>query len=410
MIFSGRFRVAPVRWTYTANLVVRRCCLGSSPETPSSVRKMYCSTATDFSKGSQLQQQRLSSLSASSNTHHVDDRKHSDGKKEYDWKFGIIAAAIAPTVTGHEDRGDGRRRHPHEYYDCIIGFNGKQLPWKSCPEDIRLFVQTTNDQILIVGRRTALQKCNNFQHINHVKYCIVVSASIPSLTELWKQWDDDTNHKKQLINEEVIESVETENKKLSRPFIEMRPRLRLASSLQNALDLARDVLEPRINIDHENTIDDDIEEQGKKTSNPIKTWIGGGQRLYEESILHPNAGLVSLSWMKVPPQNQQLTTFSSDMPDDSDTSGVTPITIARFPHPYTWTESYQLISSKEYDCHPNFSSRSSTTISDDSSSSDMDGGHTTENRTQNVGQEQGSPSSSSLLSVESFTHCMYYRK
>ena len=412
MISTGRFRLAQLlRWSnVSADSFVRRCWLSDS----SHVRTTYPSGNT-HAKGLQLQQQTLSS----SDTALSDDQQNSNRKKESDWKFGIVAAAIAPqTNTGHDDRSDDC--HSRGYYDCMIGMNGTQLPWKSCPEDRRLFVATTIDQILIVGRRTALQECHTFQHINHVKYCIVVSSSIPSLTCLWEWWGDSNNiHKKPHSDGEVIQSAaKTDIQKQYRPVIAMRPKLRLASSLQHALDLARDVLEPRLKMNHTDTKschhheDDGEEEEGNHTNNPIKTWIGGGQRLYEESILHPNASLVSLSWMKLPIENQQMTSSMSDMTDACNSSGIDSRAIARFPHPSTWVGSYQLLSSKEYCCCSESTPRPSKTISKDLSISITDGGHASKHhRGDGLGHDHRSLSPpSSRLSVDSFTHCMYYRK
>lgn len=130
----------------------------------------------------------------------------------------------------------------------VIGVNGG-LPWK-IPQDVERFKSLTGERILIVGRRT-FEECPSLAHVNHTKYCIVISKSM-------KNFDD--------FQVETLQSCE----------------LKIAGSLTEALHLARTLVKDK---------------DGHTTS--LQCWIGGGEKVFEEALRHPSAAEIHLSWVDV---------------------------------------------------------------------------------------------------------------
>ena len=125
----------------------------------------------------------------------------------------------------------------------VIGVDG-EIPWR-LPEDRKMFKNLTRDKILVIGRKT-FEEEPTLRHIDHTRHCIVVSKTLQSLTE-----------------HNGSES-----------------RIKLVNSFQEALNLAK-VLMKNIN--------------GEDDKHNIFCWIGGGERMYEEALRHPNAEEIHLS-------------------------------------------------------------------------------------------------------------------
>jgi dihydrofolate reductase len=121
----------------------------------------------------------------------------------------------------------------------IIGINGK-LPWR-LPKDRKAFKSLTNNKILIIGRRT-FEENSLRRHINHAASSVVLSRTLD------KELEDST--------------------------------LRIARSFAEALHIARSLTE-ELDI---NEID-----------NSISCWVAGGERVYLEALVHPNAAELHLT-------------------------------------------------------------------------------------------------------------------
>jgi len=174
----------------------------------------------------------------------------------------------------------------------VIGINGK-LPWSSLPEDRKLFKRLTSGKILIVGRHTFCEEADR-SHVSHASHCIVVSTTMT---------EDDAN-----IG--TLQKATSRNDAL---------RIRVVPSLAKALDLARELLSNE-------TADD------KGPSPSIECWVGGGERLFEEALMHPSAQTLSLTVVD--------TEIALEGLDD-----VT--TVARFPPKYRWDFKFKQVSADE---------------------------------------------------------------
>ena len=120
----------------------------------------------------------------------------------------------------------------------VIGINNK-LPWR-LPKDRRAFQDLTENTVLILGRRT-LEENPLRRHIDHAAASVVISRTLG--TEM-----EETN-------------------------------LRLARSFPEALHLAR-LLTKELDIENEDL---------------ISCWVAGGERVYHEALVHPNASELRLT-------------------------------------------------------------------------------------------------------------------
>ena len=229
-------------------------------------------------------------------------------------RFGIVAAMCLPS-NGKNTTSSG-----------IIGVNGT-LPWESLPSDRKIFERLTRNRILIIGRRTLLnERQGNLDHVRHAKHCIVVSKSISSL-------DKDpriTNNK--LLDKDIH-------------------ILKLARSLDEALDLARDILaevdgknDDEKNPESRTQINDHVASENENNGNGndskpmipslssssdnIQCWVAGGERLYEEALKHKSALELHLSVVDV----------------EIDLTSIAVKHVARFPAKYRWDHNYEHIS------------------------------------------------------------------
>jgi dihydrofolate reductase len=184
-------------------------------------------------------------------------------------KFGIVAAM-------------SRNR--------VIGVDGA-LPWK-LPADRMYFKHLTNGKALILGRRTLLED-SELRHIAHASRVIVLSRTLA---------------------EADLTALQADHSDLSLSFS-------LARSFPAALDLAR-----RLEREKE---PDESTKGGSASANQIECWVVGGERVYQEAILHPSADQLHLTVVDIDVDERNLTNGS----------------IARFPAKYRWDNKFQLLSS-----------------------------------------------------------------
>ena len=228
--------------------------------------------------------------------------------------FGIVAAMCAPLNRNNTMNNDG-----------IIGVNGK-LPWDSLSTDRKIFEFLTRDRILIVGRRTLLnERDGNLDHVRHAKHCIVVSKSLSSSKEDPRR-----------ITGNKLEDGNLED------------FLKVASSLDEALDLARDLATELDN----NNVDsgkglvafkdfmhyaDSEKSDSNNNRKPIPSflssnagnlqcWVAGGEQLYEEALQHRSALELHLSVVDV-----EVDVSSRDVAH-----------VAMFPPKHRWDHNYEL--------------------------------------------------------------------
>jgi dihydrofolate reductase len=130
--------------------------------------------------------------------------------------------------------------------NLVIGMDGK-IPWR-IPRDRALFKELTRDRILIVGRKT-FEEAPNQRHIDHARYCIVISRSLETLVE-------------------DIDGVD---------------RLQLARSFKEALDQAKQLSK---------NLPEQVRADEKRD---LLCWVAGGENIYEEAIRHPSSKELHLS-------------------------------------------------------------------------------------------------------------------
>mmetsp|Transcript_298 Transcript_298/g.371 ORF Transcript_298/g.371 Transcript_298/m.371 type:complete len:269 (+) Transcript_298:36-842(+) len=140
----------------------------------------------------------------------------------------------------------------------VIGIDGK-LPWH-IPEDREYFLNLTRGKILIIGRRT-FEEENDLSHISHVRRCIVVSKTMDPI----------------LLRDEKVT---------------------VAQSFTEALEMAC-----KISILNR-------EGGGKQNeSSDIDCWVGGGEKLYEDALLHSSAQELHLTVVDTEIDLKPHTTF-----------------------------------------------------------------------------------------------------
>ena len=160
----------------------------------------------------------------------------------------------------------------------VIGVNGK-LPW-NLPEDRKAFKALTKDKLVIIGRRTFEEELNQC-HISHTAKCIVVSESLP-------------------------EDFSTD-------------RIRLARSFPEALHMAKELVD-------EMNPDQELED--------ISCWVAGGEKIYQEALLHPSASCLHLTIVDIEVGIKGEEGEASD--------------ITMFPAKYRWDHIFKEVSREEH--------------------------------------------------------------
>ena len=141
--------------------------------------------------------------------------------------------------------------------DGVIGINGG-LPWtEPIPQDRDHFVNLTRNKVLIVGRKTFAEEDPTGAHISHVRVCIVVSRTMDASDLVARNDEGD--------------------------IASQSPELKLASSFNEALDLASQLSDTAATGESQNSND------------TINCWVGGGQYIYQEALQHDNATEVHLT-------------------------------------------------------------------------------------------------------------------
>jgi len=171
----------------------------------------------------------------------------------------------------------------------IIGINGR-LPW-TIPEERDMFEHLTTGKILIVGRIT-FEEEDGLGHVAHTSHCIVVSKT---------------------LSEDQIKG-KLEKAKLA-------PEIRVVSSFVMALDLARQLV-------------NESEQDGESSQShddKIKCWVGGGEQIFDEALVHPSACQLNLSVIDM---NVPLEGLDMD-------------NVSRFPPKYRWDNKYKQVSAVE---------------------------------------------------------------
>lgn len=172
----------------------------------------------------------------------------------------------------------------------VIGKDGS-IPWPRLAEDRNLFKTLTQDRILVIGRKT-LEEQPNLRHVDHAKYCIVISTSMDE-TDLPRSENDS-------------------------------PSLLIARSFPEALDISRQISEEGSPNGSFPMVDDDNDD------NSLICWIAGGTKIYEEALKHPNLYEVHLSVV-------DLDVYF----DNQDT-------VAVFPAKYRWDHKFEMPSCAKY--------------------------------------------------------------
>lgn len=158
----------------------------------------------------------------------------------------------------------------------VIGVGGK-LPW-DLPSERQHFKNLTRGKILIIGRKT-FEEEPDLCHISHAQRCIIVSGSL----------EEDS--------------------------LKQSPMLSLAKTLPDALNHARIALEKS----HSTT---------KENRDHIECWVAGGERLYNDALVHPNCVEVQITEV-----DTEIAMVRGDLPVTG---------IARFPPKYRWDNKFVL--------------------------------------------------------------------
>jgi dihydrofolate reductase len=166
----------------------------------------------------------------------------------------------------------------------VIGVDGR-IPW-NLPEDRVFFKDLTADKILVIGRKTFEEESNQC-HISHVAQTIVVSRTLQS-DDIDTSWQNS---------------------------------IHIARSFPEALHLANQLVEDSATASLQDSKEDDDED--------IHCWVAGGERLYNEAVLHPSARCLHLTVV-----DKNLDTVDSDE-------------IARFPAKYRWDNKFKPISNQQ---------------------------------------------------------------
>ncbi len=159
----------------------------------------------------------------------------------------------------------------------VIGIS-KQLPWH-IPEDRKNFIETTKGCILVIGKNSFFESPDQ-SHLKSFGHVIVVSTT---------------------LSKEDIGDSGIDNAHLVRSFGEA--------------------------LAHNETLISSVSVPYNGDNTNFKTWIGGGQRLYEEAIRHPNLSEI------------RLTTVHSKTSDGI----IARLPVAFFPAKYRWDNTFKEI-------------------------------------------------------------------
>eukprot|EP00546_Thalassionema_frauenfeldii_P008867 CAMPEP_0178909752 /NCGR_PEP_ID=MMETSP0786-20121207/8709_1 /TAXON_ID=186022 /ORGANISM="Thalassionema frauenfeldii, Strain CCMP 1798" /LENGTH=197 /DNA_ID=CAMNT_0020581913 /DNA_START=288 /DNA_END=881 /DNA_ORIENTATION=+ len=143
----------------------------------------------------------------------------------------------------------------------VIGIDSG-LPW-TIPDDRNYFIRVTKGRILVIGKNCFYESSDG-SHLSHLRHVVVISTSM-------KQSD-------------IMENCSLD--------------VHLVRSFEEALECSQKLER----LDAVSRNDDDEEE----VTTDIQTWIGGGQRIYEEAIQHENAFEIRLTTVHSKTPNEIL--------------------------------------------------------------------------------------------------------
>ena len=196
----------------------------------------------------------------------------------------------------------------------VIGINGK-LPW-NLPQDRALFKRLTANKILVIGRRT-LEEEPSLCHIAHAAHSIIVSTTLTSVDDV--------------INRTT--TCEDDSSKLQQSSSSSSPfAIHIVRSFPEALDLAR-------TLEESSALLSSTTNKASTTSrqDEINCWVAGGERLYEEALLHPSAKALHLTIVDVDIDvSATTTTTTTTTCSSSSPTNCTITEYARFPAKYRW--------------------------------------------------------------------------
>lgn len=181
--------------------------------------------------------------------------------------------------------------------DRVIGVNGK-LPW-NLPTDRKVFMDLTRNKTLIIGRHTFLERPNQ-THLAHLQTAIVVSKTFAD-------------------NPPEITTTTTTS-----------PCIIWVDSLQKALWEAYQISLKKNNKDNSECQISSPEPSIEEELDDIDCWIGGGERLYRDALLHPSAQFLHLTEV-----DMENLSFGRD---DS---------VAYFPAKYRWDHVFKPVNNQQ---------------------------------------------------------------
>jgi dihydrofolate reductase len=171
----------------------------------------------------------------------------------------------------------------------VIGINGG-LPWK-IPDDRRYFKDLTRDRVLILGRRTLLEEDPGLRHVRHARHVVVLSRTLREA------------------------DLRLESRDASSPVVPVS----VARSFPEALDAARRLAREEQPIGAAGEV-------GNDPSNQLDCWVAGGERVYNEALLHPSADQLHLTVVEVDVDERQAARG----------------TVAQFPAKYRYDNKFRL--------------------------------------------------------------------
>lgn len=208
----------------------------------------------------------------------------------------------------------------------IIGINGT-LPW-NLPSDRRFFVNLTKNKVLIIGRKTLLER-PSLSHISHARATIVVSKT------LFKKENNEfldhplVSRSATPMSHELARGTREPQQQQEKPS---SPVIHVVESFPEALELAfrlSPACSPAGNNALSNAVVDSVDVVPSViTIEKIDCWVAGGEKLYQEALDHVNAQFFHLTVVDMIVDD--VDKYSKDA-------------IARFPPKYRWDHKFRLV-------------------------------------------------------------------
>ena len=175
----------------------------------------------------------------------------------------------------------------------FIGVNGT-LPWPSCQEDRANFQRLTNNKILIVGRNT-YQEDLQLRHIQHVKWCLVVTTSITEPDQLVPHPSILAKHSTRVMVVPSLTKALSMAQQLVLKSQQKSPDTTTTSS-SSQQDHDRHPSHDNMDNHYHSTTTAAVAVQKE---DELHCWVAGGERIYEEALQHPMAQQIHWTIMHV---------------------------------------------------------------------------------------------------------------